>query len=117
MFLYSIEIQKNIVVFIMVNICYVLLIGKAHGITTLPVLCKFMAYEVFHSGGLFIKPSFETLQFSFGLPKLLSISMLRKKLGRFHLRHILHRKKGKSFSSEQKYFSLRVLFQGLINVT
>lgn len=92
----------NIMVFIMVNIHYVLHVWKALEIM-LPVLCKFMAYQVFQDGGLFIKPFFETLQFSFSLPKLLSMSMLRKKVGRFHFQRGSHRNKGKSFSSEQKY--------------
>lgn len=55
--LYSIEMQNNIMVFIMANICYVLLIGKAHEIIKLPVLYINIIHglPIFHHGGLFIK--------------------------------------------------------------
>lgn len=73
---------------------------------------------IFQCGGLFIKAFFETLQFSFGPPKLLSMSMLREKEEDFIFNMAdLCRNKGKSFTSERKYLSLHVLFQGLINVT
>lgn len=115
MFLYRIQIQNNIIIYYGKSM--VIFTGLKRTLSYTVFINAFNQYSVNSSSlsGLFIRLFLETRLFSFGLPKCLSKSVLRKKIC-FSTRFTQKQRK-KFPKQKERLMSLHILLQELINVT